>query len=292
MRLVNDREDQREQVVAGFFPVAFYSLLAAIGVTTPMLAPLPIIAAHTRLPEPWPKLVTVIGAVIAIVFLSEPVSAVVVGFVFGLVAADFVSRGASLPRLFLATLGASLGAGLLMLSIQAAQHGVGLLEEWKTLVVASAKTYEQVRNTWAMQDWLRPEEYQHFFLSQGPFLLLGFFGLCLWLCVGFTAHLGWWKPEHPYSAVSLRGFRLPGWLSIAFMLSLLVGSQVRGAQFILGILMVVQGCVLMSNWFSQKRFAHWARAVIYAAFFTFGLGIVAGLGVVAPLLFKRFKQEA
>jgi len=292
MRVVNDREQKAEVKETGAFSVIFYSFLVAIGVSTPILSPLPIIAAHARLGEPWPKIVSVVGALIAVCFLGEPFPAVVIGFVFGLVAADFVTRGKSVGRLFGATLTSSLGAALLMLFVKASQHQISVAEEWRNLVTTSVNAYEQVRAGWSMNMWLSPSDYEKFFLTQGPLLILGFFALSLWLCLGFIAHLGWWKPEHPYSAVKLRELRIPAWFSIAFILSLVIGNEARGAQFVLGILMVVQGSVLLSNWFSRKHFATWSRALIYSIGITFGLGVIAGLGVVAPIFFKKIKQEA
>lgn len=291
MRVLNDRKDEQEASGVEGFSVMFYTIMSAIAVATPAFAPLPLFAAHARLAEPWPKVVALGGALVALCFLGEPMPAVVIGFVFGLVASDFAARGSSLIQLFIAAIGSALLVGLMLLNFKAGQHQLTMAQEWQGVTDVLVGSYEKVRAS-ITPTWKATQDYRGLVQSQGPIFLAGLFAFALWICVGFTAHFGWWKSPHPYSAENLRNLRLPMWLSLAFVGSLLWGAQATSLQFFLAVLMVMQGTILLSQWFSREKISPWRRALLYTFGVTVGLGVLAGLGTVAPLLYKNFKQEA
>src|SRR5580693_7719165 len=113
MRVLNDREEQTEPSELGFFSIASYALLTAVGIATVIFGPLPMIVGHMRLSDPWPKVAALLGALIALTFLEVPAPLVVMTFIFGLFVADGVWKETAFWKLVRDAALLALGMGFL-----------------------------------------------------------------------------------------------------------------------------------------------------------------------------------
>jgi hypothetical protein len=297
VRVINDRDEKSAQSELGFFAIAAHALFTSLGIATVVLAPLPMIAAHERLPEPWPKVTALFGALLALAYIQVPVHAVVTGFIFGLFVSDSVKRLVPLwpllswCMLVAAVLGlssvafASYSSGLKPLDFWTGYWSEALIQLKKSVPPESIQTI----------DW---PALQTFFVHESPFVYVSWSMLSAWLSVGIAAHLGWLPPEHKLSGASLRALRLPRWLSIVFVVifgaALISDSSLGnldflflGLFFILGTLMFIQGCISLSDILSRRVVSPAVKTFLYSIAIIPGFPALMGVGVMSPWFFRR-----
>lgn len=296
MRVVNDRDEKTESQDLGFFSVAAHSILCAFGMSTGFFSPLPMIGAHMRLGDPWPKVAVLGGALIALSVIQVPVSAVVLLFVFGLYVSDAIWRETSFGRLFFgATLVAgSAAAAAFVVSAELSQSG--LWQHWNFIVDSLISNLESLQKNLQVDVGFDSAKYKNEILYEGPFLYISAMLYSMWASLGLAAHLGWVPEGHPYSASSLRQLRFPVWVSLAFLATYLGGVFVAqepirhvcaGVSRLLGVLMFVQGCIYLSEMLARKMVRPRVRSLIYSISIVFGFYAVVGIGIVSPWFLRK-----
>lgn len=299
MRVVNDKKesDSRQQPMS-LLALPLYALLCAIGFSSVFMSPLAVILTHRRLPEFWPKVVSITGAVLALLLLEVPMPVVLISFVFGVFVADSVHR--EVPFWLLAIRSVALSAVLGGLGLAVASHlhaQSNLLEGWRNLVNLAVTQAQQGGIFGPELDW---EMMRKSLFYEGPFFYLAASLLSLWLSIGLSAHLGWQSEDTTYGAKQLRALHLPAWLSIAtvalWVLDLLVASQftylLAGCLDLLVVVFFIQGCATLSVFLNHKKFARGTRAIIYSLFIVFGFYALVGLGLMSPLIFLKKRRAA
>jgi hypothetical protein len=262
MRVVNDNTERGQHPEpVNFLSLPLYALLCAVGFSSVILSPFVIILAHRRLPDYWPKVVSILGAVIALVVLEVPLTAVLLSFVLGIFVADSVQRQVPVWQLLIRSLllAAALAfIGLFVLSQLGERQGVvALWISWIDKVIEQAQKGVVVTPGW---NW---EQARAILIYQGPFYFLSGCLLSIWLSIGLGAHLNWQKEEDLYSAKTLRTLRLSGKFSLGvlalWLASLVLGNQ---AHFVLaGVLhlglmaLFIQGTVVLSVFFEKKNWS-------------------------------------
>jgi hypothetical protein len=299
MRVVNDKnESSSRPQPLNLLALPLYALLCAIGFSSVFMSPLAVILTHRRLPEFWPKVVSITGAVVALLVLEVPLPVVLISFVFGVFVADSVQREVPFWLLAIRSVALSAVLGGLGLAFVSQLHSQSnLLEGWRNLVGLAVTQAQQGGFFGPELDW---EMMRKSLFYEGPFFYLAASLLSLWLSVGLSAHLGWQAEETVYGAKKLRALRLPAWLSVAtvvlWVLDLVLAN--RAAYVIAGFLdllvavFFIQGCVTLSVFLNQKRFARGTRAVIYSLFIVFGFYALVGLGLMSPLIFLKKRRTA
>lgn len=292
---MNDRQDQSEPAEFPLLLIAGFGLFAAFGIASVLLAPVPMILAHLRLSEPWPKLAAVTGAILAIALLTAPPILVLVGFTIGLFVADSVAQERSFPRIASTTLALAATVMLVTALLLAQLKGQSLGDFWVTRV---ERVVEILKVGLQLPKEAAPA-FQGLLLKEGPALLMGSFLMSLWLSIGLCAHAGWFPPEHPCSGNSLRKLRLPGWVAVLFVGTFLGAQLAPGipgglcaatARF-LSFVFFVQGAAFLSLIFENRRVRPRIRTILYALMVP-GFLPVAAIGVVGSwFLVKRLEDK-
>jgi hypothetical protein len=297
VRVLNDRDEKSAPTELGFFAIAAYSLFSSLGIATIFLAPLPMIAAHERLPEPWPKVTALLGALLALTYIQVPVTVVVATFVFALFVADTAKRSPSVWKLLGAgvSLAVFLGAVGFLVSVQ--MSGLKPWEFWSNFWESGIAQLQKNLPAEGQKsiDWTL---LRSFVLHESPFVFVAGSVLSLWVSVGLAAHLGWIPVENKLSGPNLRAITLPLWLSILFLGLFIAGlfippnsggveHLVNGCLFLVGALMFIQGCIWLSNLMSKRLVAGGTKTFIYSLAIILGFYALLGVGVVSPWLFRR-----
>ncbi len=292
MFVVNDKKETEQPPELGFFAVISHSMLSALGITSVFLGPLPMILSQLRLAQPWPRVTALFGAVLALAVLRAPVGPVLATFVFGLVVAEAVAAGDSFWKVLGKTVFLSAGLGGLGLLAAARMEGVAALPYWGQVVdgvVAQLKTAVTVD---AAFQW---DAVRAILFYEGPFLVLSGAILSFWLSAGVAAHLGWFEEGHALSAPSLRQLQLPSWVSAGFVVLFVYtmkagagGAGVWGGVFrLVGALVFIQGCVVLSNLMNLRQVAPRIRTFVYLVSIFLGFYALVGMGVMGPWFFRR-----
>lgn len=296
MRVLNDKEEDRElQPELGPLSFAVHSILSCFGTASLLLGPLPMIFSHLRLPEPWPKLTAICGAVLALTVLDTPLPLVVVTFVCGLYVADAVKREMSFwPFLVsVALLAVGLGTGGLILLAQSSQTALHLV--WFEQVDKLLLLMKENVGSSMVSDW---EALRVMLRFQGPFLIVSTVLYSVWISLGLAAHLDWVAAGHPYSGMGLRKIRGNRWFNFGLGILLLAGwqtqsmtGQLLSGAFRLGsCVLFIQGCVLLSELFSRKKTPPWARTVGYVIAIVLGSYAVLAAGMAGPWFGSRMEK--
>jgi hypothetical protein len=298
MRVINDRDEKAESQEMGFFAVASHSFMCALGIFTAFFSPLPMIAAHLKLSDPWPKVAALTGAVLALGFLQLPLMMVLVLFIFGLFVSDGVWRETEFWKLILASSLVALVAGAGTFAVSAELNQVGLLAHWTDLIDKGVASLESAQKTLQMSSAINWEVLKNELLFEGPFLYLAAMLFSLWVSIGLAAHLGWMPEGHTYSGIKLRELRFPGWLSVVFGAAFVVNVFVAnerihhfsgGLVHIVGVLMFAQGCICLSELMSRKAARPRVRSFVYAFAVLLGFYAVVGIGVISPWALRKHR---
>jgi hypothetical protein len=289
MRVLNDKEEKAQPQELGFFGILIHSFLIAMGMATVVLAPMPILVAHLRLTEPWPKIATLVGALLALMGLFQvPLPLVLIGFAFGLYVADQVVRGVSFWRVILSAplVAAVAGVASIFLAAQLERVGVGsywngLIQTWVTLA----------EKQWGAEG-LKLQDVMQYISQQGPFVYLSGAIVSAWLSIGIVAHLGWFQKGHPYSATELRKISVPAWIAPLFVLffsasyvaPLAWRPYAEGVGQVISTLLFIQGCVALSKILRKRNVKAPIRSLMYSMGVSFGFFILVGLGILNPWL--------
>ncbi len=293
MRVMNDKEERKEPIEIDLLAVISQGFLCSLGMATFMLSPLPIIHSHLKLVNPWPKVATLLGAILAVSVLELPVLPVVLSFVVGIFMADNYANEVPFWKNFSGSVlvGVLVAAGSLFLN--ASLEKVTVLQYW-TQAVGNFITIAQdsVKLNDSSFQW---KDLSTVLIYQGPYFLVSSCILMFWFNVGIAAHLGWVTETHAYSARSLRAIKLPNALSIIFVGLFALNSAQLGAAHhfvsgmfrVLGTLLFVQGMVTLSNALAIKGTKRGTRALVYFFSCTVAFYAVIGLGVLSPWFFKN-----
>lgn len=298
MRLVNDNEkNKRQGETTSFSAVLFYSLICAFGFSSVFMSPLSLILAYRRLPDYWPKVVGIAGALLGLVFLDIPSPALIFSFVFALFVADSIQRQTSLWRLlfFSAVLAFSL-AFLGLIFFSASIDPSQLLLTWSSFV---ERVMDEARQNGVIKASIDSKQLQSLLLYQGPFYFISGALLSVWFSIGLAAHFQWQPESDAFSADRLRKQRLPRWYSF-FVLGawgLSLQNNESFSQFFAGlaqlgfVVLSIQGLILLSLFFAQKRWASPVRATLYSLFIFLGFYALVGLGLMSPLILIRKRSS-
>lgn len=289
MNVVNDKSDPVSPQPDPLRVITF-SLFSGAAFSTFLAAALPLLAAQWRLPEPWPKVVALLGALVAVLVLSAPVPWVAVAFVLGMVFADQVTRGVGVWKsLALSVATAALVAGVLLL-IHAQLKGVPPLQFWQSIAKAFVAEARASLQSGMQMNW---DMFERLILYQAPFLLVGLCLISAWVSLGVAAHFQWLDPQGPVSAASLRaGVRVPTWLSLTACVFLLASLAVSlpyylaGTARVLSCLLFVQGTVCLSDILHRRGIGFAARTWLYVFAMIFGFYALFALGVISPWYFR------
>jgi len=302
MRVLNDKlKGDKESTELGLLAVVSQSLFCALGMSTVLMGPLPMIHSHLRMTEPWPKITALLGAVVAMMFLEVPVFPVVVSFVVGLYLANGAYQRTPLFRLLLGALVVGGGVGLLGWIGASYAHHLSLGEYWRQFVdglIVFLQENFQTGLPIAEGDgkWASVRDMLYY---QGPFFYLSAILISCWLSLGLAAHIGWWNEKHPYSSRGLRAIEPSKGLSVAFSMLFLgdlfidsLAGYVWGGGFRLVTLFVfVQGCLALSRLMQLKQFRPFVRAIIYSLFIVVGFYALVGIGWAYPFFSRNFKNQ-
>lgn len=295
MRVLNDREEKSQPSQSsdfGFLSLLSCVLLTAVGVATLILSPLPIILNHTRLLDPWPKVATLLGAVVALLFLEVPLAPVLIAFSFGLFVADGVDKKVPFLRLLGSSTLFALAMGFFSLSVMASIEKTSLAVFWVGLIDHLILQTKSAFTTIPSLEWNNLRE---LLLFQGPFLYVSVVILSFWFSIGIAAHMQWLKEKSACEARALRKIEFPGWLSIAFIffffLSIFSKVEVQqasaGVVRILASFMFIQGVITLSRLMELKRVRHSTRTIIYSSFLLLGFYMLVGVGVFSPWILRK-----
>jgi len=297
MRVVNDSEHNDNGLGSvSFFALLFYALICALGFSSVFMSPFALILAHRRLPDFWPKVAGISGALLALLFLNVPMMVLVFSFVFSVFVADGVQRQIPLWRLLSLCGVLAFCLGLLGLVIVSGGLEPSLLvSNWGSFV---EKVVVQAQQNGFIKSDVNWDELRRVLFYQGPFYFISGALLSVWFSIGLAAHLRWQEDSDLYSAISLRKLKLPTWFSflvLAFWgLSLLNNnpfSQFLAGPVQLGFLVLsIQGMVLLSLFLNQKNFKSWVRSLTYSFFIFLGFYALVGLGLMSPLILIRKKR--
>jgi len=296
MRIVNDKERAETSSPASLVAVASYGLMSAIAISTLIFGPLPMIAAHLRLSEPWPKITALLGALLALTVLDVPLMVVVIVFIFGLFIADNVVRGSEFWPFLIKAVALGLSTGVLIVLVMAEIQKVSPVAYWSQTVEGLVQQFQKALPN---EEVVRLDLMKTIFLFEGPFLYVAALMLSFWLCVGLVAHLNWLSPTHPLSATSLRKVRLPLALSVVFVaifVSTFVGEVptryvLNGVFRVMSGMMIIQGCVCLSAVLSIKMVRPRVRTALYSFSILFGLPVLIVIGVISPWLFRNNRMK-
>ena len=292
MQVLNDKDSEpKRDNDRDAFAILSHALFGAVGIASIILGPLPMILAQIRLQQPWPRVVALAGAVIALTLLGASVFPVLLVFIFGLYISDNINDGKSFWWLMLRSLilAAVIGGGLVFVLAQGSRTTVGSF--WSGLVDSLVAN---VRNVVRIEPEDRWKDLRTMLFYEGPFMYLSLAVLSLWLSVGTAAHLGWFGEGHSLSGASLRKLRLPLWLIVGFVLMSVLEflglvhdkAMLVGVNRVLGSIVFVQGCVYLSEILSMKNLRPRMRTFVYALSIGVGFYVVIVMGIVGSWVLR------
>jgi hypothetical protein len=312
MRLLNDRMDpESSSRRSGDEPrpeavdpatVLALSLLAGFGSLGFVFAPAPVLLAQARLPQPWPKVVAVAGAALALLLFGalglSPILAVFT-FAVALVVADGVENERPLPW--------TLGSAVLVVAALATLGfwQLGGAKGTEALSVGVNRFLEGAVATWVeavpKSSVEEREQMARALRREGPALLVLLPALIGWLSIGLAAHLRWTEGSWRYSADSLRNLRLPTLLPVVFVVALLVAWRMPSGAHSLWVItavqllsfpLFIQGCTALSTLLHRRNVGARFRSVIYAVSILFGFHALVAFGAAAPLVGRAFYRRS
>lgn len=293
MRLVNDKQEPIEVKSVDLFALISQMFLISVGIATWVFSPMVMILSHCRFTNPWSKVAGLGGAVLAILFLEVPVYQVVIGFVVGLYVADGFQRQVGIFQLISQSLAVALVSAFGCLAWASNIQHLNIYDYWVMLVSDWIARFQTGNPLQSSMNW---EVVKNLILFEGPFLYLSATLMSIWLAMGMSAHFEWVKEQSsPYSAQSLRRFRIPRWIGFAFIASfigtLTVSSQyqyvVGGIFRVLSGFMFIQGSICLALLLEQRKVRKGLRTVIYLFGVVLGFYALVGMGIMSPWILRR-----
>ncbi|NBX68122.1 MAG: hypothetical protein EBR01_04045 [Proteobacteria bacterium] len=293
MRLVNDKQEPIEVKSVDLLALVSQMFLVALGIATWVFSPMTMVMAHCRFTNPWSKVAGIGGALLALILLEVPLAQVVLGFVFGLFVGDSFQRQIKPMQLLSQALMVGLGTAVVELVWGSVSQNTSIGLFWTSWVgdliekLKATQTFEGAMNWSLIKDLVTFE---------GPFLYLSALLLSSWIALGSAAHFGWVNDgKSPYSSVSLRELRLPHWVRLSFIVSLvatmLVKSQFQylagGIFRVLSGLMFIQGTICLSVVFSQRGIRRGVRTLVYSVAILLGFYALVGMGIMSPWILRK-----
>ncbi len=289
MDVLNDRPSSKEAAGPKWDPFQFvtFAFFSAVGMATFFLAPLPSLLAQTKLPDPFPKVAALLGAVIAVIGLEAPAPWVTIAFAVSLVFSDSVVKKSLWLALSFAS-AAALTVGGLNLWIGA--RGTNPFQHWANLAATViAELQKAVEGTPTGMNWA---EFQSILTFEAPFLLVGICILACWVSLGLAVHFKWVNAE-PLTAEGLRTrIRLPRTFVVVAALLFAVSAllpvpfYVSGTARVLGCVLFIQGCVCLSDVLQRRAVAAPTRTVLFSFLVVFGFYALVAIGVISPWYFR------
>lgn len=301
MRVLNDtserRAPERPEGVAliAYTGLAMLGFVGATSALTVLFAPLPLLLAHLRLPEPWPKVTALAGATLAVLGWEVPVGMAIVLFASGLAFADGVRQGKPFWPIALRSVVLALAIAGLLLVAEAHRLALSPAGYWSAAVDRVLEAYDSLPQ---MAGMIGREALRLLLLYEAPFLLSSGVLLCLWISLGLAAHLRWIPVGHPLSAEGLRAMARPAALTVGFA-TLFVGRlwfpapwshAIEGAVLVGSVALFIQGCVVLSGFLARKNVAPPARTLLWCVGVTVGSYVLLGLGAAGPWLASPGKK--
>ncbi len=290
MNILNDTPRKETAPPLDPFRVITLALFAGAAMSTFLLAPMPLLLAGWRLPEPWSKVVGLGGAAIALLVLEAPMPWVAVAFSMALVFSDQVNR----QKPLWGALGMSVLVSLLV-AVGVFFFQVRLAHEspmpfWRDFIHALVTEMQTFFEGKSGVDFALLEQTLY---QQAPFLLAGLAFVSSWISLGAAAHFGWVHPEKGPSSRTLRAsMQLPAWFSVlasfSFLASILftLPFYAAGVVRFLGCLLFMQGTLCLSDILSRRRVSRAGRTWVYVLSVVFGFYALLALGVISPWYFR------
>ena len=295
MRVINDKNEKGEtSQPLDWFAVFAQGLMTTFGFKSFIFTPFAILGGYARMPEPWPKVSALIGAILAVLFFEVHPLIVIILFVFSLFVADSAWKEVEFPKLMLLSVLISLAALGGVLLYQSEMHGLPVGEYVRQKATQLSENSVAMQKNFGLSGEVKTIRDQVLFL--GPFVYVSVMLLTLFLSIGCASHLGWFPENHPYSGSKFRGFKFPAWLSVAFVvLMFLAGPMVNpkveyiaaGILYLVGTFMFMQGMLALSRYFAFRQFQARSRTVLYSLATIPCFFFTVALGVLNPLLARR-----
>jgi hypothetical protein len=294
MRVVNDQNENKPKAEpVNLLSLPFYALLCGLGFSSVLMSSFAVILVHRRLPDYWPKVVSIAGALIALLVLEVPLPIVLLSFVLAVFVADSIQRQVPVWNLMIRTLLLTTVLGLIGLAvISQSLDGAKLLTGWIQFV---DRVVQQAQQSGLLFPGWDPAMLRNLLLYQGPFYFLSGCLLSVWFSVGLAAHLKWQSEQDVYSSQNLRGLRLPRAMSVIvlFVWTANAFNQTPSQFWLAGLLHLffvifsVQGTTVLSTFMAQRGWKNGPRALVYVGFLFVGFYALVGLGLMSPFVFIK-----
>ncbi len=294
MKVVNDRTPKAKTPELDPFHLVLLAFFAAAAFSTFILAPLPLLLANWRLPEPASKAVALLGAALAVLVLDAPVPWVAVAFSIALVFSDQIDR----ERPVWGALGLSVFVALMVafgvFLFQARLYQAQPMAYWQETIHSLVS---EVRTLLKGQPGFDLDTLERVLYQQAPFLLASITLVSCWISLGAAAHLGWLNPNKKLSSRTMRAtLQIPPWVSLSatfLMLTALVTPlPFYGAGLVrfLSAVLFTQGSLCLSDILSRRRVMKTRRTWIYALLVVFGFYALLALGMISPWYFRAARK--
>lgn len=299
MRVLNDTPPPRSSperpeplAVVAYTGLATLGFVGATSALTVLFAPLPFLMAHLRLPEPWPKVAGLAGAVLAVLGWEIPVGLAVVFFVAAIAFGDGVREGRGFWAIALRSVALSLAAAGLLLLAESHRMGMTPGAYWNGAVDRVLTLYDGIPQ---MTGMIGKEAFRSLLLYEAPFLMGAGVLICLWVSLGLAAHLRWIPDDHPLSAGGLRGMARPAAVTAGFAALFVArlwlpepwSHVAEGAVLMTSVALFIQGCLVVSGFMARRNVAPPARTLLWCGAVTVGSYALLGLGAISPWLPER-----
>lgn len=297
MRVVNDQKDKNPKGDSvSLLSLPFYALLCGLGFSSLLMSPFAVILVHRRLPDYWPKVVSISGALIALLLLEVPLPVVLLSFVLAVFVADSIQRQVPVWTLMVRTAALTSILGVIGLAVASQSTDLTQLSSIWSLFVD--KVIQQVQlNNLLMPGW-DLAMVRNLLFYQGPFYFVSGCLLSAWFSIGLAAHLKWQPEKDAYSSQSLRTLNLPWAMSLLVLViwGANAFNRTPSASVIAGLLHTffvvfsMQGTIVLSRFMSLKGWKGGFRVFAYLGFWIVGFYALVGLGLMSPLVFIKKKS--
>jgi hypothetical protein len=292
MNVLNDKTKETAPEI-DFFHIATLVLFAGAAGATFLLAPLPVLIAQWKLPEPWPKVVALLGAVVAVFILEAPVPWAAVAFVLSIVFADLIKSKKGLwHSLASSTLAAVVSAFVIFLFFSRIDKSAPLAF-WKDLVHKLVLQAQTSLQSGVQVDWLMIEKV---FLYESPFLLAALCWMSCWVSFGLAIHFRLLGEPAAFFGKNLRKSVRGSVFAVclaggAYAAAILVPLPfyLAGSLRLSGCFLAVLGTVCLSDILNRRKVSKNGRTWVYVLAVLFGFYALVALGVVSPWYFRAAK---